>query len=87
MASEITIGNLSTIVKWISMTLAGYLISTLAAHGLNLTVDITILSQIIGAFIFLFLGYIDAKYPNTFRFLDNNITTETEDVAGEEDGC
>ena len=91
------IGNITTIVKWISMTLAGYLIGIITAHGLKLGVDAQTLSEVIGAFIFLALGYLDAKYPNTFKFLDNqcSCTTETnpiiEDVdpAGdyEDDGC
>lgn len=64
-------GNLSTIIKWISMIIAGWAIGTLTAHGLNLPVDSTTLSQVISAFIFLGIGYIDAKYPNTFKFLHN----------------
>ena len=65
------IGNLSTIVKFISMTIAGYLIGALASKGLNLPIDADILSQMIGALIFFGLAYIDAKYPNTFKWLDN----------------
>ena len=65
------IGNLSTIIKWISMTIAGWLIGTLTAQGLNLPVDSTVLAQVIAAFIMLFIGYIDAKYPNSFKFLGN----------------
>ena len=64
-------GNISTIVKWISMLIAGWAIGTLAAHNLNLGVDAVTLSQIISAVIFLGIGYVDAKYPNTFKFLDN----------------
>lgn len=64
-------GNISTIVKWISMIIAGNVIGALAAQGLHLNVDATTLSEVIGAFIFLVIGYIDAKYPNTFKFLDN----------------
>ena len=65
------IGNLSTIVKFVSMTLAGYLIGALASKGLNLPIDADLLSQMIGALIFFGLAYIDAKYPNTFAFLGN----------------
>ena len=64
-------GNISTIVKWISMLIAGWFIGTLTANNLNLPVDTTTLSQVISAFIFLLIGYIDSKYHNTFRFLDN----------------
>ena len=64
-------GNISTIVKWISMIIAGQVIGALAAQGLNLNVNATTLSEVIGAFIFLIIGYIDAKYPNTFKILGN----------------
>ena len=78
------------------MMIAGSVIGTLAAHGLNLNVDATTLSEVIGAFILLIIGYIDARFPNTFNFLGlrNNVndpvTTESqilndEYVTGEED--
>lgn len=75
------IGNISTIVKWISMYIAGWTIGTLAAYGMNLPIDSTVLSQVIFGFIMLGVGYIDAKFPNTFKFLDNDI--EDIDPAGE----
>ena len=53
------------------MTIAGWLIGLIAAQGLNLPVDTTTLAQVIAAIIFLALGYLDAKYPNTFKFLGN----------------
>ena len=87
------IGNISTIVKEISMLIAGWAVGTLAAHGLELGVDAATLAQVIGAFIFLIIGYIDAKYPNTFKILGNSTqpgtTEETilndEYVTGEEE--
>ena len=87
---ENEIGNITTIIKWISMYLAGWLIGTLAAEGLNLPVDSTVLSQVIFGFIMLFLGYIDSKYPNTFKFLGNAtqpIVDPTEPVLNEEYEC
>ena len=72
-------GNLSTIIKWISMLIAGWTIGLLASKNLNLPVDAATLSQIISAFIFLFIGYIDAKYPNTFKFLHSNDTNDPTD--------
>lgn len=66
-----TIGNISTIVKIVSMTIAGWIISALAAQGYNLGVDAATLASVIGAFIGLIIAYIDAKYPNSFRFLGN----------------
>ena len=84
-----TTGNITTIIKWISMTLAGWLIGTLTAQGLNLPVDTTVLSQVIAAIIFLILGYIDAKYPNTFKFLGNQKleVDPTEPVLNDEYEC
>ena len=86
---ENEIGNISTIIKWISMYLAGWLIGTLAAQGLNLPVDTTVLSQVIFGFIMLFIGYIDAKYPNTFKWLGNakEIIDPTEPVLNDEYEC
>ena len=65
------IGNISTIVKEISMLIAGWFIGLLAAYGLNLGVDVSTLAKVIGAFIFLIIGYIDAKNPNTLKWLGN----------------
>lgn len=59
------------------MTIAGYIIGALAAQGLDLNIDVTILAQVIGAILFLILGYLDSKYPNTFKFLhEDDITSE-----------
>ena len=82
-------GNISTIVKIVSMMIAGNVIGALAAQGLNLNVDATTLSEVIGAFIFLGIGYIDAKYPNTFKILGNAKTpvVPEEHITGDiEDG-
>ena len=81
------IGNISTIVKFVSMTLAGYLIGALAAQGLDLPFDAEVLSQLISTLLFFCLAYIDAKYPNTFSFLDNapSFEVETEEDLINED--
>jgi len=81
------IGNISTIVKFVSMTLAGYLIGALAAQGLNLPFDAEVLSQLISTLLFFCLAYIDAKYPNTFAWLDNapSFEVETEEDLINED--
>lgn len=81
-------GNISTIIKLISMTIAGWFIGILASHGLELGVDTTTLSQVIGAIILLILGLIDAKYPNTLNIFDNNdpsIESENEYTMDVED--
>jgi hypothetical protein len=82
------IGNLSSIVKTISMLIAGAIIGLLANYGLKLGVDTATLSEVIGAIIFLVLAYIDMKYPNTMirgKTTEPPITETPED--GEEDGC
>jgi len=81
------IGNISTIVKFVSMTLAGYLIGALAAQGLDLPFDAEVLSQLISTLLFFCLAYVDAKYPNTFAWLDNapSFEVETEEDLINED--
>ena len=59
------IGNISSIVKTISMLIAGAIIGLLANYGLKLGVDTATLSEVIGAIIFLGLAYVDMKYTNT----------------------
>ncbi len=65
------------------MLIAGYSIGYLASKNLNLPVDTATLSQVISAFIFLAIGYLDSKYPNTFKFLHNDTIdpTTTEDLV------
>ena len=65
------IGNISTIVKIISMWIAGWTIGLLISHGLQLPISQEQVATIISSIIFLAIGYIDAKYPNTFKFLGN----------------
>lgn len=77
MSNENYIGNLSSIVKTISMLFAGAIIGLLPHHGLKLGVDTTTLSEVIGAIIFLALAYIDMKYPNTI--IRGKTTPEEED--------
>ena len=79
---ENQIGNLSTIIKFISMTIAGYLIGAAAAKGLNLPIDTEALSQLIGTLLFFTLAYIDAKYPNTFSWLGNDETVDMGVILG-----
>lgn len=67
------------------MTLAGYLLATLTAHNLNLNIDASMLAEVIGAIIFMIIGYIDSRYPNTFKFLDN-ASQPVESQEDEEDG-
>lgn len=76
------IGNLSTIVKFISMTLAGYLIGVAASKGLNLQIDTAALSQFISTIIFFIIAYIDAKYPNSFDWLGNGNLVDMGTILG-----
>lgn len=84
--NEELIGNLSTILKFCCMTIAGYLIGVLAAHGLDLPIDQTALAEIISTLILFCFAYIDAKYPNTFKFLGNAkpVTNYEETVMNDE---
>jgi hypothetical protein len=75
------IGNISTLIKIISMTAAGWIITALAAHGYNLGVDAATLASVIGAVIGLILAYIDAKYPNTLSILGNAPVPVEEDLV------
>ena len=96
---ENAIGNISTLIKIISMWIAGWFIGLLISKGLNLPISEAQLSEIIAAIIFLILGYVDAKYPNTFKFLGNGNTAPAELVIedvlndeyisefGDDDGC
>ena len=77
------IGNLSSIVKTISMLIAGAIIGLLANYGLKLGVDTATLSEVIGAIIFLGLAYIDMKYPNTM--IRGKTTTTPDNTIKEED--
>ena len=66
-----TIGNITTIGKFIATMIAGWIISLAIANGLDLGIDACTLAEVIGAVLGLIYGYIDAKYPNTFKFLGN----------------
>ena len=50
--NEELIGNLTTVIKTVSMIIAGYLLATATANGLNLPIDQATLSQIIISIIF-----------------------------------
>ena len=91
-----TKGNLSTIIKYISMYIAGWFIGFCISKGLNFPVDTQTLSQVIAGFIWLGIAYIDSKYPNTFKFLGNDIrppydvdnpVLNDEYECDEDDGC
>lgn len=76
------IGNISTIIKFISMTIAGYLIGVAASQGLDLPIDAATLSQLVSTIIFFIIAYIDAKYPNTFDWLGNGNLVDMGTVLG-----
>lgn len=72
------IGNVSTIIKFIAMTLAGYLLGLAASYGLNLPIDQATLAQLIGTILLFIFAYIDAKNPNSFKWLHNDTPAPTE---------
>ena len=65
------VGNITTIVKLISMPLAGWVIAWALSKGFNLPISQQELSEIIGMIIFFVIGYIDARNPNTLKWLGN----------------
>ena len=91
------IGNGTTIGKFILIAFAGWIISLAASKGLDLGVDAQTLAQIIGVILGLAYSYIDAKYPNSFKWLDNavnpvtineeNLILNEEYEFGDEDEC
>lgn len=78
------IGNISTVVKYISMLFAGWFIGLLVSHGFNLPISETELTQLISSAIFLALAHIDATNPNT---IFNKKTTSDEITGDENEGC
>lgn len=84
--NEELIGNLTTIIKTISVMFAGYALAYFVSIGLNLPITQEQLSEVIMAVIFFLIAYIDAKYPNTFKFLGNDkpVTNYEETVMNDE---
>ena len=84
------IGNLSSLVKTISMLIAGAVIGVLLNFGLKLPIDTATLSGVIFSLLWLGLSYIDMRYPNTIfpKKTETPTEPEVEDLdVGEEDGC
>lgn len=76
------IGNSTTIGKFILIPIATWVLSLAASRGLNLGIDAETLAQILGVLAGLAYSYVDAKYPNTFNWLDNAIKSQS--VAADE---
>jgi len=68
-------GNISTIVKMILLTVLPYII----ADSQTQDQVISIILAIVG----LIIAYVDAKYPNTLAFLDNDESLEEPAQVGE----
>ena len=68
-------GNISTIVKMILLTILPYIIADTQTQDQ--------VTSIILAIVGLIIAYIDAKYPNTLSFLDNEDTLEEPAQVGE----
>lgn len=69
---ENVMGNLTTLLKYICMIIAGWAIGIAVSHGLQLPITEAQLSEIIFMVLVAFIGYLDSKYPNTFSFLGNS---------------
>lgn len=83
------IGNISTIVKYVLITVSGYIISASAAQGLNLPLSESQLAELLGIILFFIIAHIDAKYPNNL-FHDvvdfHSLKYEDNDEIIEDDG-
>ena len=72
------IGNFSTIIKTLCMWIAGYAIGYFISIGLNLPISQEQLSEMFFIIICTIIAYIDAKNPNSFKWLHNDTTTPVE---------
>ena len=68
-------GNISTIVKMVLLTVLPYIIADTQTQDQVISIILAIVGLII--------AYIDAKYPNTLSFLDNEDTLEEPAQVGE----
>jgi len=68
-------GNISTIVKMILLTVLPYIIADTQTQDQVISIILAIVGLII--------AYVDAKYPNTLAFLDNEATIEEPAQVGE----
>ena len=87
MTNDNIIGNLTTIIKYVCMLIAGWAIGVLVAYGLKLPITQEQLSEILFAVILFIIGLLDSKYPNTFGFLGNkpkNHINPSEQVLNDE---
>lgn len=68
-------GNISTIVKMILLTVLPYIIADTQTQDQVISIILAIVGLII--------AYVDAKYPNTLAFLDNDGAIEEPAQVGE----
>ena len=68
-------GNISTIVKMILLTVLPYIIADTQTQDQVISIILAIVGLII--------AYVDAKYPNTLAFLDNDESLEEPAQVGE----
>ena len=68
-------GNISTIVKMILLTVLPYIIADTQTQDQVISIILAIVGLII--------AYVDAKYPNTLAFLDNEATIDEPAQVGE----
>lgn len=79
---NIIIGNTTTIITTVSLSLAGLIIGILASKGFKLPIDEQTLAGIIGLIIMFGFSIINAKFHNTFFDGDEDtITINTEGLT------
>ena len=76
MNKEDLIGNITTIIKAISMIIAGYTVGIAVSLGLQLPFTEAQIADAISIIIFIIIAFLDAKYQNTI--ICNNNTTPCE---------
>ena len=79
------IGNVTTVIKTLCMMFAGYCLGYFISIGLNLPISQEQLSEILFTIICFIAAYIDAKFPNAFKFLGNQKSMAAEVIVESEE--
>lgn len=68
-------GNSTTIINFLALAILPFV----SSYGIDNDMLVSLLSALVG----LLFAYVNAKYPNTFAFLNNNETNESDDEIAE----
>ena len=78
---EILIGNSTTILTTIFLSIAGLLIGILGAYGIKLPIDQQSLAGVIGLIVMFLFSIVNAKFHNTYFDEDGNLTINVENLT------